>query len=137
MYLFGGLLLIPALTDLGLIAMGYINLSHTQTPSLIAGGIISLTCTLILLYFFRILLRDVDSKDAQLMQIRLRMTLCQFVQSYATYATGIKEKNADLLSKFESLIFSGIVGTQDKLPSTFDGLEQIAALLKTATGKGK
>jgi hypothetical protein len=131
---FGSLMLCPALVDLALIAFGRVDFSSAKLAHLVGGAAVSLTCTLIFLYFFRIVLRDVDSKDAQLVQVRLRMTLCQFIQSYATYASEIRQKNPEVLSKFESLIFSGIVGTQDKLPSTFDGLEQLGALLKTAKG---
>jgi hypothetical protein len=134
MLLFGALMLCPALIDLVLMVLGKIEFSSAKLSALIGGAAVSLTCTLIFLYFFRIVLRDVDSKDAQLVQVRLRMTLCQFIQSYATYASEIRLKNPEVLSKFESLIFSGIVGTQDKLPSTFDGLEQLGALLKTAKG---
>jgi hypothetical protein len=134
MILFGILMLFPALIDLSLITLGKVDFSTNKLATLIGGGAVSLTCTLIFLYFFRIVLRDVDSKDAQLVQVRLRMTLCQFIQDYAKYAAEIRQKNPEVLSKFESLIFSGIVGTQDKLPSTFDGLEQLGALLKTAKG---
>jgi ABC-type multidrug transport system fused ATPase/permease subunit len=131
---FGLLMLLPIILDLLLIASGHIHFDKAQPASLVIGSVISLTSTLIFLYFFRIVLRDVDSKDAQLMQIRLRMTLCQFIQNYATYASEVKEKTPDLLAKFENLIFSGIVGTQDKLPSTFDGLEQLSALIKNVKG---
>ncbi|EII3729117.1 hypothetical protein LG468_003962, partial [Vibrio cholerae] len=66
-----------------------------------------------------------------IMQIELRQTLCQFIQSYAEYASEIKAKDASSLEKFESLIFSGILSDAEKLPSTFDGLEQIVTMLKS------
>lgn len=85
---------------------------------------------LILIYFFRIVLVNYRSTKAQIMQIELRQTLCQFIQSYADYASEIKAKDANSLEKFESLIFSGILADAEKLPSTFDGIEQIGTMLK-------
>lgn len=64
------------------------------------------------------------------MQIELRQSLCQFIQSYADYTKEIKENNAGSLEKFENLIFSNILSTPEKVPSTFDGLEQLANLMK-------
>lgn len=89
---------------------------------------------LILIYFFRIILMNYRSTKAQIMQIELRQTLCQFIQSYAEYASEIKSKDATSLEKFENLIFSGILSDAEKLPSTFDGLEQIGKLLKNVKG---
>nr|WP_202819706.1 hypothetical protein [Thaumasiovibrio occultus] len=68
------------------------------------------------------------------MQLELRQTLCQFIQSYADYAKEIKAKDGASLEKFENLIFSGILADSDKVPSTFDGLEQIGAMLKSIKG---
>ncbi|MCF4987478.1 hypothetical protein, partial [Pseudomonas syringae] len=41
---------------------------------------------LLLAYFFRVALQGYKSVTAQLIQIDLRMTLCQFIQDYADYA---------------------------------------------------
>ncbi|MUK43701.1 hypothetical protein GNP61_19320 [Aliivibrio fischeri] len=89
---------------------------------------------LILIYFFRIILMNYRSTKAQIMQIELRQTLCQFIQSYADYASDIKTKDSSSLDKFENLIFSGILSDAEKLPSTFDGLEQISSMLKNLKG---
>ncbi|OCH05844.1 hypothetical protein [Aliivibrio fischeri] len=89
---------------------------------------------LILIYFFRIILMNYRSTKAQIMQIELRQTLCQFIQSYADYASDIKTKDSSSLEKFENLIFSGILSDAEKLPSTFDGLEQISSMLKSLKG---
>jgi hypothetical protein len=86
---------------------------------------------LILIYFFRVVLLNHRSVKAQLMQIELRQTLCQFIQSYAEYSAKIKKQDTTALEKFESLIFSGLLSDPEKLPSTFDGLEQISALIKS------
>jgi uncharacterized membrane protein len=125
---FGVLLLVPVLLEFTAISSGWIN-SSASAMLLGTTAVASVTATLLLLYFFRITLHNADSCRAQLVQIRLRMALCQFIQSYAAYSTEIKAKNADALSKFENLIFSGIVNKDDKLPSTFDGIAQLGGLL--------
>ncbi|MFC6168109.1 hypothetical protein [Acinetobacter terrestris] len=58
------------------------------------------------------------------------MTLCQFIQSYAEKSKELKEHNKEGFEKFESLIFSSIVSSDDRIPSTFDGMEQLSSLLK-------
>jgi hypothetical protein len=131
---FGALMLIPSSVDLWLITMRNVDLSKVGIYTLGAALVSTITITLLFLYFFRIALRKADSCRAQLVQIRLRMSLCKFIQSYADYSVEIKAKNSDALSKFEALIFSGIVGTEDKMPSTFDGIEQLSALAKTIRG---
>ena len=47
-------------------------------------------------------------------------------------AKEIKEKDGASLDKFENLIFSSIVSTSEQVPSTFDGLEHITNLIKSA-----
>lgn len=89
---------------------------------------------IILIYFFRVVLLNYRSVKAQILQIELRQTLCEFIQSYADYSSAIKKKDSEVLNKFENLIFSGVLSDPEKLPSTFDGLEQIAALIKNIKG---
>ena len=69
------------------------------------------------------------------MQIELRKSLCQFIQDYSKYSKEISRENAGLLSKFEEVIFSNIMTSEDKIPSTFDGLEQLATLIKAVKNK--
>lgn len=85
---------------------------------------------LLLLYFFRVIFHDYKSVRGQLVQLDLRKAACQFIQSYAEYAVKIKGSNPALLEKFESLVFSGIVANEDKIPSTFDGLDQISKMIE-------
>lgn len=85
---------------------------------------------LISLYLFRVVLTHYNSIKTQIMQLELRQTLCQFIQSYVEYAKEIKEKDSASLEKFENLIFSSILSTPDKVPSTFDGLEQLSNFIK-------
>ena len=90
----------------------------------------TISIIIILFYFLRISLIDLKSLKSQIMQLELRMTLCQFIQSYAEKSKELKEHNKEGFEKFESLIFSSIVSSDDKIPSTFDGMEQLFSLLK-------
>ena len=86
---------------------------------------------LLMMYMFRIVLQNFRSVQAQLLQIDLRMTLCQFVQSYAEYAQGVKSSDPDLLAKFEQVVSSNIVNSDEAIPSTFDGVEQLSKLVSS------
>ena len=132
---FGALVLVPSSLDLWFIISRNFDISTLKTQTLIAMTLAIVAMTLLLLYFFRIALRKANSCRAQLIQVQLRMSLCRFIQSYADMSGEMKAKNADALAKFENLIFSGIVSSDEKLPSTFDGMEQIAALAKSISGK--
>lgn len=90
-----------------------------------------LSLTLILIYYFRVVLLNYQSIRTQIMQIELRKSLCQFIQSYSDYARSIKDSNPQALVKFEEIIFSNIMSTDEKIPSTFDGIEQIASLISS------
>lgn len=90
----------------------------------------------LLIYFFRVILQNYKSVKAQILQIELRQTLCQFIQNYADYSKDIKKDDPTVLEKFENLIFSGIISDAENLPSTFDGMDQIGKLFSTLKGKG-
>lgn len=85
---------------------------------------------LFLLYLFRIFLSNISSAKSQLLQINLRMTLCQFIENYAERAEVLSVKHKEGFEKFENIIFSPIVSTADQMPSTFDGVDQMANLIK-------
>ncbi|MGK3135012.1 hypothetical protein ACCX84_04485 [Pantoea trifolii] len=97
----------------------------------------TISLTLILIYYFRVSLVHFNSIKAQILQIEFRQTLCTFIQSYAEYSSDIKSKNANSLSKFEDIIFSNIMVTEDKIPSTFDGIDQLSSLINAMTGQKK
>lgn len=90
----------------------------------------------ILIYFFRIVLNRLNTLQTEIVQIELRKSLCQFIQEYAKYAKELREKSSNdkekvnLLEKFENIIFSNILSQPEKVPSTFDGLEQLSNFLK-------
>lgn len=102
----------------------------------IAGPI--LTFELVLFYLFRVLLLRYQSLKAQLLQIKLRFNLCAFIEGYSEFAARIRKSADDkTLDKFESLVFSGISPDPQKVPSQFDGIDQLANLLKALTSSAK
>jgi hypothetical protein len=131
MMFFGVFLLLPSIFDIAMVSTGIFDVKSESISKTAIGLFASITITLLLLYFFRIALRGAEACKAQLVQLRLRMALCAFIQNYAEYSKEIKAKNSDALSKFEALIFSGIVVSDEKLPSTFDGIEQLTALVNS------
>lgn len=104
--------------------------------SVLIFAVPSITLFLFLFYFVRIHLQNINSIKSQILQIDLRMALCQFIHNYADQAKLLKnEQNKDGLEKFENIIFSPIVASDDKIPSTFDGVEQLAKLFSEFKGK--
>jgi hypothetical protein len=81
------------------------------------------------IYYFRISLANVNSIKAQMIQISLRMSLCQFIENYTKFSSKVNAENKELLKKFEDVIFSNIMPNAEKIPSTFDGVEQLAKLV--------
>ncbi len=91
----------------------------------------ALSAEVILFYFFRATLVNFRAVSAQILQINLRVSLCQFIQSYSVYARQIREKDAKALDGFESIVFSPISPSFDSLPATIEGIEQIAKIVGT------
>lgn len=94
-----------------------------------------LALELMIIYFFRITLQNFRSIKSQMLQIDLRMTLCQFINSYVEFASDARKSDKELLSRFEQIIFSGIVAEDSLIPSTFDGLEQVAKIVDSLKPK--
>jgi hypothetical protein len=90
---------------------------------------------LILIYFFRVTLKHYYSLQTQIMQLDFRYSLCQFIGAYSEYSRKIKAANGSALDKFESLIFSNLLSESDNIPSTFDGLDNLASLINNMRGK--
>ncbi len=112
----------------------YLDRFGEWNATMLVATIPAFSLTILLIYFFRIVLRRAEAARSQLLQIELRKTLCQFIQSYADYAKEIKGNNPEALAKFENMIFSGIVSTEDKLPTTFDGIDQLSQLVQSVRG---
>ncbi len=119
----GVLMTTPFLYKFGVVML------NVPTPSFDWSGAVTLIgLELLFIYFFRVALHNFRSIKAQIIQIELRMTLCQFIQSYAEYAKDTKGPSG-LLERFEQIVFSGIVNNESAIPSSFDGLEQVAGLI--------
>ncbi len=125
----GILILIPLGVELYLTTDGLLNDKTFGTDHFVTL-IPLISIEIILIYFFRVILYNHRSVEAQKIQLELRKTLCQFIQSYAEYSVNIKKQDSAALEKFENLIFSGIISNPEKLPSTFDGLDQVGNLVK-------
>lgn len=94
----------------------------------------TLAIEVVLIYFFRVVLAQFRSVKAQVLQLDLRIALCQFVQSYAEYSVKIKKDDPNVLTKFEAVVFSRLMPESEGIPSTFDGAEQLAHLIKSIRG---
>ena len=125
-YILGAILLALPIVELIYV---FLKIDDLDLSKVIFLVIPTLTLLLILFWFFRIILSEIKSIKSQIMQLELRMTLCQFIQSYADSSKELKEKNPDGFDKFENLIFSSIVSSDDKIPSTFDGMEHLSSLI--------
>lgn len=119
-------------------AWSWVMLAEHSPPipqiNLIYSAPVLITIELLLVYFFRITLGQFKSIKAQLLQIDLRMTLCQFIEKYAEYATKIRGDDKELLGKFEAVVFSGLAPDESGIPSTFDGMEHLTNLIKSMRG---
>lgn len=130
----GVVMVVPVAVQLGFTAFNIAAIeSHRSTLVYSLPALIALE--VILLYFFRVTLSHFRSATAQLQQISLRITMCQFIQSYSEFSTKIKKVDASALDKFENLVFSPISADTGSIPSTFDGLEQIGKIFNSVRPK--
>lgn len=130
----GAVMVIPVATQLWFTTTNVETIdSHKNTLIYSLPPLIALE--VILIYFFRVVLSNFRDVTTQLLQINLRISLCQFIQSYSEYSMKIKKQDGGALEKFESLIFSSIAPGGEALPSTFDGVDQIAKLISGIRGK--
>ena len=129
--LLGVLTVMPTLGELGFIISNVVNFDLIKY-ALLASAVPVISLTVLFVYFFRLSVRSVDSCKSQLLQLELRKTLCRFVQNYVEFVGKLKPEERESISKFETVVFSGIVATDEKIPATFDGLEQLTKLLKVA-----
>ncbi len=107
----------------------YLSANELNNPVFIIITISTILFLFILLYFFKISLVNVRSIKSQILQIDLRLTLCQFIHNYDADTKGLREGMKESFERFESVIFSPIVATEDQMPATFDGLEQLTGIL--------
>lgn len=89
----------------------------------------------VLIYFFRISLMNIKSIKSQILQLDLRLSLCQFIHHYAEDSQSMRSDNMkDSLARFESIIFSPIVANEEQIPTTFDNLDQFIKMMNVANG---
>lgn len=127
MKILGVAILLPIIGEFIFILIKGENLNITQS---VISAIPATSLLLVLIYYFRVALQDYKSIKAQINQIELRKSLCMFIQSYTKYSKEMKSDDGSALDKFENIIFSNIVMSDEKLPSTFDGLDSIASIVK-------
>ncbi|EMA8636137.1 hypothetical protein U5O47_000234 [Cronobacter malonaticus] len=132
MFVLGGVMPLPLVFEI-IYGIG-ITEKSTYTEILIRILPIA-SITLILIYYFRVALGNYNSVRTQVMQIELRKSLCRFIQSYSEYSKDMRSNNTNPLAKFEDIIFSNIMTSEEKLPSTFDGIEQLAGMISAIKGK--
>jgi hypothetical protein len=125
----GVLITVPLLVE-GVIIWAHIQNIDKLRNALLISVVPTVSLAAILIFYFRVLLQNFNSTKSQILQIELRKTLCRFIQSYVVYAEKMSEKNQSSLGKFENIIFSSLASSDDKLPSTFDGLEKISDIVK-------
>ncbi len=107
----------------------YLSSNSFENPIFIIVTISTILFLFILLYFFKISLVNVRSIKSQILQIDLRLTLCQFIHNYDSDTKGLREGMKESFERFESVIFAPIVATEDQMPSTFDGIEQLTGMI--------
>lgn len=110
-------------------SLGYLKSSSIDEPIFIVTTISTVLFVFILLYFFRISLTNIKSIKSQILQIDLRLTLCQFIHNYDANTKDLREGMKESFERFESVIFAPIVATEEQIPSTFDGLEQLTGMI--------
>ena len=115
----------------------YLTSNNFDSPIFIIVTISTVLFLFILLYFFRISLVNVKSIKSQILQIDLRLTLCQFIHNYDSDTKELREGMKESFERFESVIFAPIVATEDQMPATFDGLEQLTGLLSSLNRNSK
>jgi hypothetical protein len=125
----GALALAPVAAELIFVFLNVARFDAVRW-ALTASAFPVISLTVLFVYYFRMAARAVDGAKSQLLQLELRKTLCRFIQSYADYANKMKDSRAESLAKFENIVFSGVVNSEEKMPATFDGMDQLTKLLK-------
>lgn len=102
--------------------------SPTAAASLVAiAGV-----EIIALYFFRVSLRNYQVSRSQITSLQLRSALCAFIEGYLEFRSRVGGKDPAALAGFEQLIFAGLPDSADGMPSTLDGLAQVADIVRAA-----
>ena len=130
----GAVMLLPVCVQLWFV-LNNIESIETHRATLVYSLPPLLALELIILFFFRVVLVNYRDLKAQLLQLDLRISLCQFIQSYSEYSAKIKKLDSSALDRFESIVFSAVTSSAENMPATFDGVEQISKLVSSLRGK--
>jgi len=101
------------------------------SPIAVTRLVASLGAEVVVLYYFRISLKSFLLAQTQATNLQLRLTLCQFIESYLEFANMAKNKSSGALQAFEGMIFGPLPSGDGALPATLDGLEQIAKIAQS------
>ncbi|HCB1766405.1 MULTISPECIES: hypothetical protein [Citrobacter] len=130
---------IVLLTVLPAISFLYFQFNEIKSISLsLVKYLPIVSLEILFFYFMRLFYIEVKSLKSQLVQIDLRLNLCEFIYDYIeTRDKTHSDKVSDSWKAFESLIFSPIQPNEDKIPSVMDGTDVLADLAgKILKGKG-
>lgn len=100
------------LSSLSIFAIPTINIISTPITTISVENILLLfsgiSCELLFLYIFRVILLEFISTRYQIQQIDTRSSLCQFIDNYSEEAKKHNGNDGEMLRKFEAIIFSEI-----------------------------
>lgn len=99
------------------------------SPSHAFGIVAAAGLEVVLLYFFRVALKNYQAAKAQMTNLQLRNALCAFIEGYSEFRARMG-KDRDLLGGFEGLIFSSLPVDGSSLPATLDGVGDLAELVR-------
>ncbi|RZA48604.1 hypothetical protein [Serratia marcescens] len=105
-------------------------LKINNTTEIITTFIPAASLIALLVYFFRVTLYNYQSVKTQLIQIDLRYNLCEFIKPYVDFKKETYKIAPESLDSFERMIFSNITVANDKIPSSYDGIEPLITLIK-------
>jgi hypothetical protein len=126
----GILIIAPLISEVVLAILNLEKLELIKQAALVLFPA-TLAIELLMFYFFRVVLLHFRTVKAHILQLELRAALCQFIENYSTYASSMKKNDAASLDRFEALVFSGIISSEERLPSALDGADQLTKLIKS------
>ncbi|HED2337569.1 TPA: hypothetical protein R4Y05_003257 [Serratia liquefaciens] len=128
-------LFMVALISIPLLILYKHNLGQELSWGLLIYYVPAVTLEVLFIYFMRLFYSETKSIKAQLLQLDLRLSLCEFIQEYVRYRVDCE--NADeVLKSFETLVFSPIQATEDNIPPMLDGVGALAELANKVMSRG-
>lgn len=100
------------------------------TPAIAVKIAAGLGYEVLMLYFFRIVLRNYVVTRHQLTSLQMRLSLCSFIEGYIEFAKKMGQVRA--LETFETFVFAPLSADISGVPTTIEGLEQITPLIRVA-----